>query len=157
MTFNKELSNSLSLISLAERDLNFSGGRISRLLSFSGGLLTCSMTLESSRKEKGLIQSIITPKHPIKIFPMPLSGKAQSDLHLSLQIFHKDRKYWKQHILPKCITSKRLRYEKQTKVQNPFRLLLVEVSHGGKVLENEEEGVLRKWGQRLYLLQSDSR
>lgn len=84
MTFNKELSNSLSLISPAERDLNFSGGGISRLLSFSGGLLTCSMTLESSRKEKGLIQSIITPKHPIKIFPMPLSVKAQSDLHLSL-------------------------------------------------------------------------
>ena len=76
MIFNKGLSNRLSLILPAERDLDFSGGGIFRLLSFSGGLLTCSMTLESSRKEKGLIQSIITPKQPIKIFPMPLSVEA---------------------------------------------------------------------------------
>ncbi|MDM7917875.1 MAG: LuxR C-terminal-related transcriptional regulator, partial [Methanosarcina sp.] len=42
------------------RDLNFSGGGISRLLSCSGRLATCSMTFGSSRKEKGLIQSTHT-------------------------------------------------------------------------------------------------
>jgi hypothetical protein len=41
-------------------------------------------------------------------------------------------------VLPRFASSKRLRYEKQTEAPNPFRLLLVEVLHGGKVLENEE-------------------
>ena len=44
-------------------------------------------------------------------------------------------------VLPRCASSKRLRYEKQTEAPNPFRLLLVEVLHGGKVLENGEEGL----------------
>jgi hypothetical protein len=42
------------------------------------------------------------------------------------------------NILPRYAPSKRLRYEKQTEAPNPFRLLLVEVLHRGKVLENEE-------------------
>jgi hypothetical protein len=40
--------------------------------------------------------------------------------------------------LPRCCSSKRLRYKKQTKAPNPFRLLLVEVLHLGKVFKNEE-------------------
>ena len=37
-----------------------------------------------------------------------------------------------EHILPRCITSKRLRYEEQIKILNLFRLLLLEILHGGR-------------------------
>ena len=33
--------------------------------------------------------------------------------------------------LPRCITPKRLRHEEQIKILNLFRLLLLEISHGG--------------------------
>jgi hypothetical protein len=41
--------------------------------------------------------------------------------------------------LPRCSTFKRLRYEKQSKTLDWFRLLLLEVLHRGKVFKNEEE------------------
>ena len=43
-----------------------------------------------------------------------------------------------EHILPLCFPSNRLRYEKQTKIPDWFRLLLFEVLHRGKFFKNEE-------------------
>jgi hypothetical protein len=41
--------------------------------------------------------------------------------------------------LPRCAISKRLRFEKQTKISDSICLLGVEMLYGGKIFKNEEE------------------
>jgi hypothetical protein len=49
-------------------------------------------------------------------------------------------------ILPLFAPSKMVRYGKQIKFPDPFRLLLLEKSHGGEVLKNQEGFLGRKGG-----------
>ncbi|OGP93101.1 MAG: hypothetical protein A2156_08165 [Deltaproteobacteria bacterium RBG_16_48_10] len=86
-------------------------------------------------------ESVCQSPHPANIQGMEKSvtrGFQQGVNRAKIPKFNRCRRRKGVNILPLYAPSKRLRYEKQTKTLVSFRLLLIEMLHGGKIFKNHD-------------------